>query len=156
MTWLWEIEDLGLRVDFVRTNSPTDFFTLVSRYIVSRATSTLALLLMPVDSVMRFVGRGLVALALGLLVLLILTGVWFPIWGLLVGTSWAWLKYPWLRPCLFVPGILLAIGAHVFIMLVPDPHKNSEYWTIAREWPLSWRLWKPSSLYYEVTDLPRP
>ena len=156
MTWLWEIEDLHIRVNFVRTHGPTDFFTLVSRYVVSRVTFVLSLLLMPADLVLRFIGRGLVALVLGLLLLLVLTGIWFPIWGLLVGTSWIWLKYSWPRPFLILPGILLAILAHIFIMLVPDPHKNSEYWTIAREWPLSWPLWKPPSLYYELTDQPRP
>ena len=95
MTWLWDVEDLDFRVSFARTHSPTDLLTLVARFLVSKVTLVLAFVLSPIDMVARLIGRGLVAVVLGLLLLLVLTAIWFPVWGLLVGTSWLWLKSWW-------------------------------------------------------------
>jgi hypothetical protein len=149
MTWLWKVEDMARRVSFARVHSPTDFFTLLARLLVGTITSVLALVLWPLDRIARIFGHFLLFVVLGLFVLLILTAIWFPVWGLLVGTSWLWLRSQWYRPFLLIPGIIIAVVAQIFIMLVPDPHKDSKYTTLAREWPLSWNIWNPPSEYFD-------
>ena len=105
---------MELRVAFARSCSPTDLFTLIARLVVRRIATLLTFVLWPIDQAARVVGHGLIAVVLGFLVLIILTLVWFPIWGMLVGTSWLWLRYPWNRPFLLLPGIILAIVAAVY------------------------------------------
>ena len=150
MTWRWDVDDIDFRATFARVNSPTDFFTVLARLVVSRVTLVLAFVLWPLDSVLRLVGKGLVSVVLGMIVLMVLDLSWLPVWGTLVGTSWLWLNYPWLRPILILPGMFLAILAHIYIMLAPDPHKNAKYPRLAGEWPLSWMLWRPPKAYFET------
>ena len=149
MTWLWNVEDIHLRVAFARTISPTDFFTLLALLIVRRVTAVVGLLLKPVDTVLRLFGRVMLTFVFWLLVLLIITAIWWPIWAMLVGSSWLWLKYPGARPFLLLPGISLALFAQVFIILVPDPQKAATYTTLSKEWPLSWHLWRPTEAYFQ-------
>ena len=148
MTWRWGVEDIDERVNFARINSPSDFFTMFARLVVSKITSVLQLILMPFDVVGRFIGKGLVAVVLGFFVLMFLDIVWIMVWGLLVGTSWIWLKFVWARPLLVLPGMALAVAAHIFIMIAPDPHKNDKYPRVAGEWPLTWLVWNPPEEYY--------
>ena len=156
MSWLWEVDDLDLRVSFARANGPVDFFTLVVRLVVSRVTAVLTLALSPADKVLRLVGKGLTAVVLGMMLLLIIHGLWFLFWGPLMASSWLWLRYNWVRPLLLLPGIPLAIMSHIFLMLVPDHQKNSKYTLMAREWPLSWRLYRPSQAYFEANPTMQP
>ena len=143
---------MDLRVAFARVHSPTDLATLIARLVVGRVTLVLSYLLFPFDKVAQLIGKGLTAVVLGFLVLIILHGVWLPIWGLLVGTSWLWLRYSLSRPVLLLPGMILAIGAHIFFMLIPDPQKVPSYASIAREWPLTWNLWSPPQAYFDQQD----
>ena len=151
MTWLWVVEDLDLRVGYAREACPTDFLTILTRLVVNRVIRVLVFVLAPVDMLVQWTGQIFLAIfaAIPLILLLILTGFWFPIWGFLVGTSWLWLKYAWLRPILLVPGLLGALVATVFLMLVPDPKKEPEYITLIQEWPLSWQIYRPSEDYYD-------
>lgn len=150
MTWLWGVDDFDLRLRFARVNSPVDFLTQLVRFVVTSVTRILALALSPVDAVLRLVGKILDRLVLGMMVLLIFTGIWFfLLWLPLMGMSRLWLGYPWARPLLALPGALLAIAAHVFIMLVPDPKKDRNYPMMVGEWPLSWHLYNPPDAYYE-------
>lgn len=150
MTWRWDVEDLDFRVTFARIHGPTDFLTVLARLVVSRVTWLLTLLLKPLDIVLRFIGKGLVAVVLGFMVLMILDILWLMIWGLLFGSSWLWLRYPLLRVVLILPGVAVAIFAHIVIMLAPDPHKNAKYTSVSGEWPLTWRLWHPTEAYFDA------
>ena len=152
MTWRWGVEDIDERVNFARSISPSDFFTMFARLIVSKVTSVLAFILIPFDILGRFIGKGLVAVVLGFFVLMFLDIVWLIVWGILIGTSWIWLKYPWARPLLVLPGMTLAVSAHIFIMTAPDPHKNNKYPRIAGEWPLTWLVWRPPDAYYQPSS----
>ena len=156
MSWLWGVDDFDLRVAFARANGPADFFTLLTRLLLPPVTIGLTLALLPVDKVMRLVGRVLTALILGLFVLIAIHGLWMIIWVPLMGTSWVWLRYPLARPFLFLPGVLVAIAGVIFLMLVPDHQKNAKYTLMTREWPLSWRLWRPSEAYFEANPTTRP
>ena len=151
MTWLWDISDMDQRVEWVRRHSPDDFPTMLARYVIGKVTFVMAYLLWPFDYVLRLIGRGLARLVLGLLLLLILTGIWYPIWLTLVQTSRLWLHAAWSRPILLVPGMVVAILAHSYIMLIPDPLKDPRYVNLIREWPLSWQIWKPPTAYFEET-----
>ncbi len=151
MTWLWTADDLDLRIGFARATGPSDFFTVLARYLVSRVNWALALILTPVDKVAQIVGNIMFAVfaAIPLIFLLLLTIIWFPVWGLLVGTSWLWLRYIWTRPFLILPGFLVSMVATTYVMVVPDPQKRPEYLTLIQEWPLSWQVWNPPEEYYE-------
>ena len=150
MTWLWGVDDFDLRLRYARMNSPGDFLTQLVRFVVSSVTRLVAFVLAPADLVLRFAGKILDRLVLGMLVLLIITGIWFFLmWLPMMGMSRLWLGYPWARPILALPGALLAISAHVFIMLVPDPKKDRNYPKLVGEWPLSWQVYNPPDAYYE-------
>ena len=148
MTWLWDIDDMYNRVKFARSQSPTDLATIIAHWIVTSVTWILSYLLYPFDYVGRLIGVLLVAVVLGFMLLLILTIIWFPLWLLLVDTSWIWLRYPWSRPLLLLPGIVVAISAHIYIMLVPDPHKQRHYVNMTNQWPLTWYIWHPPAIYF--------
>ncbi len=149
MTWRWSVHDLDERIAFARTHSPTDTFTLLARFVVRRITAVLALALIPFDVAARGIGFMMVRLLWLFMVLAVLDGIWFIVWGLLMGSSWVWLNVPWARPLVLLPGMLVAVIALVFIMLAPDPHKVPKYTSVAREWPLSWQLWRPPEAYFE-------
>lgn len=151
MNWRWEVDDLNLRITFARMRSPTDIFTSLARILVTYITAAMGLLLNPVDIVIRATTR--ISLKLPfvfvviLLLLMLLDIIWLAIWGLLVGSSWLWIKYSWLRPILIFPGMLIAILAHFSIMIAPDPQKNPRYTTLPQEWPLTWHIWRPPEDY---------
>lgn len=153
MSWLWDIEDMYTRVDWARLNSPVDFYTTLARKVLGRVTWALAYALWPVDKVARLVGQGMIAVVLGLAVLMVLHALWMPFWGFLVGSSYLWIKTPAYRPLFVLPGIVIAIGAQIFLALVPDPHKEDSYFMMAREWPLTWHLWRPPPAYFEETGV---
>ena len=148
MTYRWRVEDLAERVAFARTHSPTDLFTLIARYVVSQTTSLLALVLLPISMLTRLIGRLLTIFVITLILFLALDIVWLVIWGLLMGSSRLWLASSWLRPILILPGMFIAILAHLYIILAVDPQKDPNYWTVVREWPLTWHLYKPPTAYF--------
>ena len=155
MSWLWDIDDFDTRVSFAREYSPVDFLTSLVRVVIMRVTLALSWVLSPVDKLMQFIGHGLIAVVLGMLLLIVIHGLWFIVWLGLIGSSWLWLNRPWTRPILAVPGVLLAIFGHIFLLLVPDPHKNPKYNLVAQDWPLSVRLWKPTEAYFEAYPMAR-
>tara|TARA_B100000749_G_C18370821_1_gene441639 strand:+ start:646 stop:1116 length:471 start_codon:yes stop_codon:yes gene_type:complete len=150
VSWLWDIDDFDTRIAFAREFGPSDFLTLMVRVVISRSTNMLTVILGPVNQLMKILGHGLIAVVLGMLVLIVIHGLWFIVWLWLIGSSWLWLNHPWSRPILVIPGILFAISGHVFLILVPDPHKNPKYNLIAQDWPLSVRLWHPTEAYFEA------
>ena len=164
MTWLWKVPDLRTRVAFARKNAPGDIFTQIARFIVYYAAAFFIFILRPVD----YLGRSIfkVAFHVGtvvgfflvfpLLFFLILSALWIPFWGLLVGSSWLWLNQAWTRPILLLPGVALSMVLTVILMLVPDPEKHPKYVTIAQEWPLTWNLWYPPLVYFEEHNIWNP
>ena len=153
LSWLWNIADLENRILFARENGPVDSLTLITRFIILRVTNALSFFLNPIDKAMQLLGHGLIAVVLGMLLLIVIHGFWFIFWLLLMGSSRLWLKLPWPRPFIFIPGIFLAIISHIVLILVPDPHKNPKYNSIACEWPISLRIWKPLEEYFETNPL---
>ena len=98
---------------------PTDWFTKATyrtRYVIGVVVSLPALLVIPVVTIPLSI---LVALSLGLLAIP-LSVLWGPMVGLLLGSSWLWLKAWYLRPLLVVPGIVVAIIARLYISFIPD------------------------------------
>ena len=89
-------------------------------------------------------GGCLIALTLGLFIL-VLSVIWLPFAAFLLGTSWLWLKAWYLRPVLLIPGVLVAVVAHAYVMLAPDSERDSKYTklTLTDSWPLSWYLLHP-------------
>ncbi len=161
MTWLWKIPDMRTRVEFARRNAPGDLFTMIARFVVYYIARVLILVLKPVDylgqslfKIIFHLGRVLGLFYIGgLLFFMLLSALWIPFWGMLVGSSWLWLNYGWTRPILFIPGMILAVALTIVLMLVPDPEKQPKYVTIAQEWPLTWNLWYPPVVYFEKHNI---
>ena len=161
MTWLWKVPDMRTRVAFARRNAPGDIFTQIARFIVNYLSALLIFVLRPVD----YLGRSIYKVAFhmgtvigffyvfGLLFFMLLSALWIPFWGLLVGSSWLWLRQAWTRPILLLPGMAFSLALTVILMLVPDPEKHPKYVTIAQEWPLTWNLWYPPLTYFEEHNI---
>ena len=164
MTWLWKVPDLRTRVAYARRNAPGDIFTQFARFIVFYTSAFFIFVLKPIDYVGRSIFKaafhiGTVVgffLVFPLLFFLILSALWVPFWGLLVGSSWLWLNQAWTRPILLLPGVALSVVLTVILMLVPDPEKHPKYVTIAQEWPLTWNLWYPPLVYFEEHNIWNP
>ena len=131
------------RIVLAQHNAPSDVFTTVALVLVKAATTALIILL-PLQMVSTAIGGCLIALTFGVLSI-ILSIIWLPFLGLLLGTSWLWLRVWYLRPILLIPGVAVAILATVYVMLAPDPERDAKYakLSMAGEWPLSWFLVKP-------------
>ena len=161
MTWLWKVPDLRTRIEFARRTAPQDVFTQIARLIVYYAAVSLIFVLTPVDYVGRSIGKAILSIGrvigiffvFGLLFFMLLSALWIPFWGLLVGSSWLWLNQAWTRPILLLPGVVLSIILTAVIMLVPDPEKNPKYVTLTREWPLAWTLYYPPPVYFEEHNI---
>lgn len=137
------ISNIDYRIGIARDYAPKDPFTSIALLLV-KATTSAQMILLPIQLITTAIGGCLIALTFGLLAL-ILSFIWAPFLGLLLGTSWLWLKAPYLRPILLLPGVLIANIANLFIMLAPEPEKEAKYTklSIAEEWPLSWYLMSP-------------
>lgn len=164
MTWLWKVPDLRTRLEFARANAPSDTFTQAACLIVYHTVRFLALVLFPIDYAARSLGKtfdklgrffGLFYVG-SLLLYLLLSILWLPFWGMLVGSSWVWLNYAWARPILLLPGAVLSMAMTVFLMFVPDPQKQSGYVSFTREWPLTWTLWNPPQSYFQEYNILDP
>jgi hypothetical protein len=126
---------------------PKDILTLTA-WVLAKSLALLSTLLLPVEMVTTAIGGCLLALTFGLLAIL-LTMIWLPLYALLLGTSWLWLKAWYLRPLLILPGVLVSFVADVFVMLAPEPEKGVKWakLALAHEWPLSWLLLRPPEEY---------
>ena len=142
------IRDIEYRCALARARTPRDIFTKVARLSMA-ANSILSIPLVPVELVTTFAGGCLIALTFGLF-WLVLTAIWLPFLGFLLATSWLWLKAWPLRPALLIPGLLVALLAHVYVILSPEREKDAKIAKLAlvEEWPLSWYLMKPPPEYY--------
>ena len=68
-----------------------------------------------------------------------LSAVWLPFLGFLLGSSWLWLKVPFFRP-LLLPGVIIARLANVYVSLVPkmgEHYQKVLKMTLCDSWPLS-------------------
>ena len=121
-----------------------DRFTQITWKIVKVLSMALTILL-PLAWVVQFAGLILKYLTFGLYLILYSLILWMPTMGLLLGTSWLWLRYWPLRPLLFIPGIVLALVGHFVLMCAHyDTDHDAVLWRVSftEDWPLSWKLWK--------------
>ena len=141
------ISDMQHRILLAHDYAPKEPLTYIALLLV-KVTTSVQTILVPIEMVTTAVGGCLIILTFGLLIF-VLTVIWWPFLVLLLGTSWLWLIAWYLRPVLLVPGVLIANLATLYVMLAPDPEKDSKYakLSIAGEWPLSWYLLKPPTRY---------
>ena len=148
------IQDIEGPSALARQHGPQDIFTRAAQ-ISMKVGSAALLILIPVQFVTTAVGGCLIALTFGLFAIL-LSLIWLPFLGLLLGSSWLWLKVPLLRPILLVPGVLVALVADAYVMLAPEPEADAKWakLTLAGEWPLSWLIsFPPDEWYGDVSEL---
>ncbi len=145
----WQaIENIEDRAALARHYGPQDIFTKVAK-VSMEAGSTALLVLFPLQIVTTAIGGCVVGLTFGLFAFL-LSLIWLLFLGLLLGSSWLWLKVPLLRPILLVPGVVLALIADAYVRLAPEPERVAKWakLTLAQEWPLSWLIVFPPDEWY--------
>jgi hypothetical protein len=137
------INQTNYRISLAHTFAPEDIFTKVARVLVP-ATQLPLMVLAPVEMVTTALGGCLAGCTFGLL-FVVLSIIWWPFLAFLLGTSWLWLHAWYLRPILLLPGVIVALVADLYVMLMPEPEKDAKYMklSMAGEWPLSWYLFKP-------------
>lgn len=142
------ISDMEYRISLAKAHAPKDVLTKIA-ILSLKLITTIFIVLLPLQMVTTAIGGCLIAITFGIL-LFVLSVIWWPFMILLLGTSWLWLHAWYLRPILLVPGVLIATLADLYIMLTPDPERDSKHakLSIAGEWPLSWYLIKPPAEYY--------
>jgi hypothetical protein len=141
------ISDIELRVELAKEYGLTAILTRIA-WGLAKSLAVITMLLLPLEMVTTAVGGCLLALTFGLLTIP-LTVIWLPLYGLLLGTSWLWLKAWYLRPILMLPGVLVSFVAGAFVMLAPEPERAAKWAKLAfaQEWPLSWLLLRPPDEY---------
>jgi hypothetical protein len=149
LEWHWRVPDILDRIRWSRRNPPSDIFTLLAISIVYHLGKLIEVVMLPVDYASRKLGQlSVLFVGWGLILFFLMTALWIPFWGLLMGSSWLWLRYPLTRPLLLIPGVPFALILTIVLMLVPDPEKQKRYVSIAQVWPLTWNLWQPPEQYY--------
>jgi hypothetical protein len=146
--WDWRtISDIELRVELAKEYGRRDILTSIT-WGLAKSLAVVTMLLFPLEIVTTAVGGCLLALTFDLL-LIPLTIIWLPLWALLLGTSWLWLKAWYLRPILLLPGVLVSFVADIFVTLAPETERAAKWakLAIANEWPLSWLLVRPPEEY---------
>jgi hypothetical protein len=140
---LERIHDVRERIGVAKANAPADIFTKFAKMLV-KFTTSLLVMLRPISRVTTAVCGCLVVVTIGFLALPI-SFVWLPFYYLLSGTSWLWLQAWYLRPILLLPGVIVALIADLYVMLMPEFERGAKITKLAicEEWPLSWYLIKP-------------
>lgn len=148
MDWQTAVADMEYRCTLAREFAPRDPFTILARLLMAGISLLLTPFVLVAEFLTTLIGGCLLGLTFGLLAVL-LTIIWLPFLGLLVGTSWLWLRAWYLRPLLLLPGVLLAIIADTYVALAPEPERDAKHakLSIASEWPLSWYLLRPPPAY---------
>lgn len=147
-----QIADTNYMIRQAQACAPNDFITKAAILATTVVTKGLVVLL-PIEMVTTAVGGCLIALTFGLFSF-VLSLIWWPFLGFLLGTSWLWLRAWYVRPILLVPGVTVATVATIYVMLAPDPERGAKYakLSIAGEWPLSWYLIRPPARHYDEAE----
>ncbi len=111
-------------------------------WAINQAIGFLGIVLIPVQLVTTCILGAIGSLTFGLLPLL-LSIPWIVLLGLLLGTSWLWLKVPLIRPVVLVPGLVVAFVSREYAAMVPehgDFGARLIKQNLGASWPLSYRL----------------
>ena len=76
---------------------------------------------------------------------MLLSVIWFPLLGVILGSSWLWLRAPILRPVLILPGVVVAVVSDIYVSLVPDMGEKYQKLLklgICDSWPYSLIVFK--------------
>jgi hypothetical protein len=143
------ISDTEYRAALAREYAPKDVLTTTTIISVKAITGIFTILI-PLQVITTSIGGCLIGITFGFFTLL-LSVVWLPFYGLLVGTSWLWINAWYLRLILIIPGICIATIGYIYVMLAPEPEKDAKVMKLAITdmWPLSWYLIKPPAIYYK-------
>lgn len=135
-----QINLMRYRITLAHIYAPSDILTKIARLSVC-GISVASIVLVPLEIVTTGIGGYLIGFTFGL-GFFVLSVIWWPFLALLPGTSWLWLHAWYLRPLLLIPGVIFSALATLYIMLMPEPEKDSKFMklSLAGEWPLSWYL----------------
>jgi hypothetical protein len=150
-------QEVQRRTVLLDSTAPTDGLTRLACWL----TKGLQRLIKPVNRVIP-----LTTAAVGLITniqmvrpvyQILLSVVRLPFLAIIVGSSWLWLKAPWLRPLLLVILLpLFSMLVYLALALLPDYKKGDKYWNLALcdSWPLSWLLLRPAGEQQRKSQAP--
>lgn len=142
MIWQnWAYQEANYQLEIASSH---DLFTHVARNTNQVINTIIGVPLFPIQLITTFVFGLLAQLTFGIF-LWISSVIWMIFLGILLATSWLWLKVPLLRVILFIPGIIWAVISSIFATLMPcmgefDARKIKL--DLCNIWPLSWNLIK--------------
>ena len=136
-----EVDTLS-RANIVRTTEPYDIFTRITTLIgLAMRIPVVCALTFPLVLITFVLGIILSVPLLGLVLLSLANVIWLSMLGLLMGSSWLWIKVPILRLLLLLPGIAIANMAYLFVILIPDmgeKYQKATKLAICETWPKSY------------------
>ena len=113
----------------------------VAAYGIVKIWSLITILLVPIGWGTGFVIWGLIFIpVLRLPIFALQALLYFPMWAVLVGTSRAWFRFPYLKPLLIIPGVSMAIIASTYLTTIGverDDVARFKKVSDAEEWPLT-------------------
>jgi len=99
--------------------------------------------LVPVGCLTNMATGCMIVLSMGIFGILF-SLLWLPFFGLLIGTSWLWIRVWPLRPLLLVPGLLTVVVTFTLAALIhDDPGGFDRKAALIMYWPLSWHVMSP-------------
>lgn len=137
------IVEMESRLAWAKIQGPQDLFTRLALFL-NMLFGIARIVLVPVQIVTTTVSGLAIALTFGLL-LLPLTVIWWVMIYPLLGSSFLWIKVPFLRPFL-VPCIIVAFIGATFVQLVSNPDGPTDRHTkivLCEAWPLTWLVFRP-------------
>ena len=139
----WLHDDLDERLKAMRVGAPRDIVTRLAR-LLTKAITSILVILWPIAKLTSIVAGCLIVFTIGFLSFVFLV-VWLPMYHILIATSWLWLKAWYLRPILLIPGIIIAFGSDIWVLITPDFRRKAKQkkQAMCEEWPLSWYLVNP-------------
>ncbi len=134
------ITELEARIQMLREQYIRDPLS-VAAYSMVKVWSFIAMLLIPIGWVTAFVIWGVIFVPILRLPIFALQALlYFPMLGVLWGTSWLWFRFPYLRPLLIIPGVLTAIIASTYLTTIGVERDDVARFiklSDAEDWPLT-------------------
>ena len=132
-------------INIAQATGPQDPLTIAA-YVANTILRMLLFPIMLLIPIVTLVLGLLVSISFGIL-LLPLSIIWMPFCGVLLGTSWLWIRAWYLRPFLLVPGVFIALLANVYVSFVPD--MGEKYQKVLKlalcdSWPYSYLVFEES------------
>ena len=130
---------------YAKSQGPFDPLTRFTQHLAVQAVLNLLYIpFIPIQIVSTASLGCISSLTLGI-PLILLSALWLPVVGGVVGSSWIWINVPATRPFLLVPGLMWAFLARAFAACTPEMGEwdaRATKQAICESWPHSYHIVK--------------